>query len=197
MTDDSSTVILKKLAAIADAYDENGLDDEARRFWGPDGNETENSTPKHKIILYQGRGGRTLLTLQDCFDARDVLKRTTPDEPLVESDEYFSAYMSKQLNWMFSPDPSSVEAPIAALIRLDDLSEYKYPGYERTKISVEGTKFSVTFPENRGGPFEANKLGIAIFRGPVIAFSLIGMVGSTIVNRSNSISVSGASQKLL
>lgn len=64
---------LQKLAAIADAYEKNALDDEARRFWGLD-YQHENETPFKDIILYQGRGGKILLNLQDCFDARQSMK---------------------------------------------------------------------------------------------------------------------------
>ncbi|QIG75338.1 hypothetical protein EVC29_109 [Rhizobium phage RHph_Y52] len=62
------------LVAIADAYDENDLDDEARKFWGPDGIQHVNTTPPEKIELYTGRGGKQLLTLAHCFKARDVAR---------------------------------------------------------------------------------------------------------------------------
>ena len=67
------TTALKPLADIADAYDDNALDDEARKFWGTD-NENQNTTPPEQIELYQGRGGKRLLTLQQCLDAREALK---------------------------------------------------------------------------------------------------------------------------
>lgn len=63
---------LKPLADIADAYDANNLDDEARKFWGAN-NEKFNTTPHEQIELYNGRGGKPLLTLADCLIARDVL----------------------------------------------------------------------------------------------------------------------------
>jgi hypothetical protein len=65
---------LRPLAAIADAYDANELDDEARRFWGPDNARLENQIDPAKIELYAGRGGRQLLTLADCFAAREALR---------------------------------------------------------------------------------------------------------------------------
>lgn len=38
---------LKPLVAIADAYDSNNLDDEARKWWGPEyGKQTFNETPQ-------------------------------------------------------------------------------------------------------------------------------------------------------
>jgi hypothetical protein len=66
-----------KLATIADAYDANELDDEARKFWGDldDVDARENQTPPEQIVLYSGRGGKTLLTLADCFAAREALGR--------------------------------------------------------------------------------------------------------------------------
>ena len=56
----------KILAAIADRYDDNALDDEARKTWGLR-DEHQNVTPPERIILYIGRGGSTLLTLADCL----------------------------------------------------------------------------------------------------------------------------------
>jgi hypothetical protein len=69
------TAALQPLVRIADAYDENELDDEARKSgsWG------ENQTPHEHIELYQGRGGRQLLTLKDCMVARAALN--TGKEP--------------------------------------------------------------------------------------------------------------------
>ncbi|MDR3502904.1 MAG: hypothetical protein P4L79_10000 [Legionella sp.] len=63
---------LRPLAAIANAYDANNLDDEARKFWGRDNEHTNNATPD-QIELYSGRGGKRLLTLADCFSARTAL----------------------------------------------------------------------------------------------------------------------------
>jgi len=60
------------LAKIADAYDDNGLDDEARKFWG-ENDEHENKRDPQGIELYNGRGGRRLLTLADCLSARAAL----------------------------------------------------------------------------------------------------------------------------
>lgn len=69
MNDKSVIEILQPLIDIADAYDSNNLDDEARRFWGLE-LENENQTDPRDIELYTGRGGRRLLTLKQCFDAR-------------------------------------------------------------------------------------------------------------------------------
>ena len=63
---------LAPLVEIAEAYDSNELDDEARKFWGKN-SEHKNSRDPHKIILYAGRGGRTLLTLADCLKARQTV----------------------------------------------------------------------------------------------------------------------------
>ncbi|QIG73420.1 hypothetical protein EVC03_112 [Rhizobium phage RHph_Y5A] len=62
------------LVAIADAYDDNELDAEARKVWGPDGIQHVNTTPPEQIELYTGRGGKRLLTLADCFKARDAVR---------------------------------------------------------------------------------------------------------------------------
>lgn len=63
---------LTRLAAIADAYDANALDDEARKHWG-ESPVQYNQQPAEKIELYQGRGGKQLLTLADCMTARELL----------------------------------------------------------------------------------------------------------------------------
>lgn len=62
---------LKPLKNIADAYDNNNLDDGARKQWGKE-LEHINSKPPEHIELYSGRGGKTLLTLNDCLFARAV-----------------------------------------------------------------------------------------------------------------------------
>lgn len=62
---------LEPLVAIADAYDANELDDEARKFWGPN-LEYENRCDPENLDLYEGRGGGRLLTLGHCLRAREV-----------------------------------------------------------------------------------------------------------------------------
>lgn len=64
---------LAPLSAIADAYDANELDDEARKCWGGT-YQFENTTPHHRIELYAGRGGQRLLTLQHCMEARSAVQ---------------------------------------------------------------------------------------------------------------------------
>lgn len=63
---------LLPLVAIAEAYDANALDDEARKSWGTD-NEHTNTTPHDRIELYSGRSGKQLLTLADCMKAREIV----------------------------------------------------------------------------------------------------------------------------
>lgn len=59
-------IALRPLEKIANAYDANELDDEARKRRG----SGDNTTPFDQIELYSGRGGKTLLTLADCMQAR-------------------------------------------------------------------------------------------------------------------------------
>lgn len=59
---------LLPLANIWQAYLDNELDDEARRFWGKD-NENENQTNPYDIEIYSGRGGKSLLNLGQCREA--------------------------------------------------------------------------------------------------------------------------------
>jgi hypothetical protein len=63
---------LEPLKRIADAYDANLLDDEARRVWGPNDEYTNRLDPA-RIELYSGRGGTQMLTLAHCFAARAAL----------------------------------------------------------------------------------------------------------------------------
>lgn len=65
--------VLQPLVDIANAYDNNELDDEARRFWGAN-LQIENTKNPAEIILYSGRGGRELLTLQHCLNARSLYR---------------------------------------------------------------------------------------------------------------------------
>lgn len=69
--------VCKVLAIIADRYDNNSLDDEARKFWGK-ANEHKNVRDPQDIELFCGRGGGRLLTLADCFAARAVLAKAKP-----------------------------------------------------------------------------------------------------------------------
>ncbi|AEI71048.1 hypothetical protein [EBPR siphovirus 2] len=63
---DALEAALKPLVKIADRYDDNGLD-ECRPDWG-------GTVTPEKVQLFHGRGGCTLLTLADCFKAREVCK---------------------------------------------------------------------------------------------------------------------------
>jgi hypothetical protein len=63
---------LKPLAEIWEAYQANNLDDEARRFWGVN-LEHENTLSLDDITLYSGRGGKVLLSLEDCRLAWEAL----------------------------------------------------------------------------------------------------------------------------
>jgi len=62
---------LQPLVTIANAYDANDLDDEARKTWGVN-DEWQNTRPPESIELYSNRGGRALLTLADCLKARSL-----------------------------------------------------------------------------------------------------------------------------
>lgn len=74
---------LKPLVAIADAFDANELDDEARKFWGQHG---VNTTPHENIELYAGRGGKELLTLADCMLARQLVRQPYMGQIMAECD---------------------------------------------------------------------------------------------------------------
>lgn len=72
-TTPSHVELLAPLIKIADAYDSNNLDDEARKTWGKNDEHT-NTTPPEQIELYTGRGGGTLLTLAHCLAARAAVR---------------------------------------------------------------------------------------------------------------------------
>lgn len=64
------------LARIARAYHDNNLDDEARKFIFPNGDDKPVFATvgnPHDIVLYSGRGG-TLLTLGDCLEAEKLMR---------------------------------------------------------------------------------------------------------------------------
>lgn len=61
---------LKPLSNIADEWENEGLD-ESRPFWIEKG--TQKIDRWEEIELYCGRGGKTLITLQDAFAAREAL----------------------------------------------------------------------------------------------------------------------------
>lgn len=67
---------LKPFAAIADEYDRDGLD-EAR----PDRFTLGLLAYNPNIELYAGRGGKTLITLENVLHARDVLKNEVTPRP--------------------------------------------------------------------------------------------------------------------
>ena len=71
---DKIIAALLPLVAIADAYDANELDDEARKWWGKGLPNQTNTTDPADIELYQGRGGKQLLTLAHCLAAREAIK---------------------------------------------------------------------------------------------------------------------------
>lgn len=77
------TAALAPLVAIAEAYDDNALDDEARKFWGEHG-IVRSDTPPEKVELYAGRGGRRLLTLAQCLAARDAVEPAEAPANVIE-----------------------------------------------------------------------------------------------------------------
>ena len=64
---------LQPLVNIADAYDANELDDEARKIWGRNGEHVNTTDPKD-IELYCSSGGACLLTLADALRAREAVQ---------------------------------------------------------------------------------------------------------------------------
>jgi hypothetical protein len=93
--EDELRAALAPLVAIADAYDANNLDDEARKFWGVD-NENRNHRDPATIELYTGRGGNRLLTLEHCLVARRVVRG--PD--LVHTIQTYKGIPLDQIKWV-------------------------------------------------------------------------------------------------
>lgn len=117
------STLVSPLIAIANAYDANELDDEARKFYGQN-LEHETTTCPSAIVLYSGRGGRDLLTLQDCLLARTGV--ATGNETLVaqgiavltaiadaydanELDDEARKFYGKNLEHKTTTDPSAIE----------------------------------------------------------------------------------------
>jgi hypothetical protein len=61
------------MVAIADAFDANELDDEARKFWGRD-LENTNETPPIDIELVCTDGGSVILTLAHALEVRAIMQ---------------------------------------------------------------------------------------------------------------------------
>ena len=72
---------LLPLVKIADEYDANNLDPPARKTWGSH-DQFVDAMPAATKELYTGRGGKRLLTLADCFRARDAyhMRLTVKDD---------------------------------------------------------------------------------------------------------------------
>jgi len=113
----------KVLSLIADAYDDNALDDEARKWWGAD-DEYTNETPHHLITLYEGRGGRTLLTLADCMRAREVLLQINDGQP--SSDYLREALDREPFSTMFS---ALCAQELASLMQSEGMPDPNDPRY--------------------------------------------------------------------
>jgi len=91
---------LAPLANIADAYDNDALD-EARRSWNR-GREQDLAT-----ILYQGRGGEALIFLRDAVEARHMCIKV---DAIVTATENFIQellVMQEQLDKKVSDDDSN------------------------------------------------------------------------------------------
>lgn len=76
---------LSPLALIADRWESNDLDDDARRFWGRE-DEIQNTRRPEEILLFSGRGGSELLFLSDALLAREVLREIEELEEIVFDD---------------------------------------------------------------------------------------------------------------
>lgn len=68
---------LQPLVEIAVAWTRNELDDEARRWYGPDDSATYSNRDPRTIELYTGRGGKRLLTLSHCLEAKAIYEGTS------------------------------------------------------------------------------------------------------------------------
>jgi hypothetical protein len=62
------------MIAIADAYDANELDDEARKHWGVD-LENTNDRPAEEIELVCTDGGSVILNLAHALEVRTLMQR--------------------------------------------------------------------------------------------------------------------------
>ncbi|PZU95551.1 MAG: hypothetical protein DI527_00655 [Chelatococcus sp.] len=110
---------LAPLVRIADAFDANELDDEARKSWGLNGEFTALSqrTPD-EIQLYTGRGGRELLTLADCFAARGAVRlsddRPSLPEPSCAEMLAEAKRLASEVGYVVVPDPIHADGEVHA-----------------------------------------------------------------------------------
>lgn len=109
---------LAPLAAVAYAYDKNGLD-EARPEWVEDNTHPYNPN----VPLYCGRGGAVLISLQDALRARATYHhgRQFSRDGELSSKKFRSALLSIQ-SCLTTADPSEAIASISQIIKgLEDL----------------------------------------------------------------------------
>lgn len=92
---------LRPLAAIADAWAANELDED-RPEWRANG--VGGSPPFAEVELYSGRGGRRLLTLADAFVARGALAAEPPDQG-ADSPRAVSLDAAAAIARDFAPSP--------------------------------------------------------------------------------------------
>lgn len=91
---DTRNAALQPLADIADAFENDGLDG-VRPSWG----DTRESAGQRE--LYQGRGGKTLLTLEQCFAARDALRAAGGWRPIecAPSEKWLLTHRADEKTW--------------------------------------------------------------------------------------------------
>ena len=125
---------LEPLGNIAKAWESNELDDEARRFWGTI-TQRENKAPPEQIELYQGRGGKRLLTLADCFKAREALDKTEPPADLEKPPENKDESAPSQ--------DFSITGLVALSKRLRALESFGYPAQKTINDAADAIMMPV------------------------------------------------------
>ncbi len=136
MADDTLRATAAVLARIADAYDANGLD-EARPKWIERG---ITFNPPENTVLFTGRGGKTLLTLGDCFRAREALRAS-----VVVSDQT-------------SPNQQDVAALVADLNAAADMrDELKERYWHRASALKRRAATALLASEARATALEAER----------------------------------------
>jgi len=84
---------LSRLASVADAYDDDGLDED-RPEWHGEGDAAD----PEKVVILSGRGGRTLLTLADALAARRALREVQSNEAAGEDAPAATGALQKRLS---------------------------------------------------------------------------------------------------
>ena len=154
--------VLAPLVKIADWYDDNQMD-EHRPEWNDGKNPAD-------IILLAGRGGATLLSVSDCFAARDALKHAkgvienTPIQDDIDYGENISWAETQQLKalgreWNID-EPTTVPRQAVLFFDTENALFFGDLTYDEKTLTYRGTVinggWTMTYVEGEEGALQVN-----------------------------------------